>query len=595
MWSKQYSPTDRNAHFDWGLTTRHLRVPILRKLFHEVADPGQLEALNLSEVLNWAGASLNRVDRGVFFDIFDAGLAVQYFYEPFLEAFDPDLRKALGVRYTPPEVVQYIVTRVDTVLRERLGIEDGFADPRVYMLDPCCGTGTYLVEVLKRIATTLQEHGGDALLANDLKHAAMKRVFGFEILPAPFVVAHMQLGLLLQTLGAPLSHRNSERVSVYLTNGLIGWEPPTGPKISFTFPEFEAERTAAERVKRKVPILVILGNPPYNGLAGVAVTEERDLTSAYRTTTRAPVPQGQGLNDLYVRFLRMAERRIVEKTGQGVVCFISNYSWLDGLSFTGMRERYLDAFDGIWIDCLNGDKYKTGKLTPTGDPDPSIFSTDFSPEGIQVGTAIALLVRDIPHDGLDAIHFRHMWGNSRHEQLLEPALHNGETLYTKVTPSLKLGLSFTPGQAQSNYLAWPLLPELFPVLFPGVKTSRDNVVVDIDQEKLVQQLQQYYNPLISDEEMRRIAPSAMEQTARFNPRLSAIIYMGITFFPRILCDTVTAPLMSGGCIGSLIQNYWTKNVLSISPMYLIAISGLYPNRNLGASGHDHNLYEASDV
>ena len=90
-------------------------------------------------------------------------------------------------------------------------------------------------------------------------------------------------------------------------------------------------------------------------------------------TKRVRRPEGQGLNDLYVRFFRMAERRIAEKTGQGVVCFISNYSWLDGLSFTGMRERYLEAFDAIRIDCLNGDKYKTGKVAPDGSPDPSIF------------------------------------------------------------------------------------------------------------------------------------------------------------------------------------------------------------------------------
>ena len=142
----------------------------------------------------------------------------------------------------------------------------------------------------------------------------------------------------------------------------------------------EEERDAAEKVKHEERILVILGNPPYNGYAGVAVAEERDLSNAYRTTERAPAPQGQGLNDLYVRFFRMAERRIVEMNGrQGVVCFISNYSWLDGLSFTGMRERYLDRFDRIWIDCLNGDKYKTGKLTPDGQPDPSVFSTEFNP------------------------------------------------------------------------------------------------------------------------------------------------------------------------------------------------------------------------
>ena len=112
-------------------------------------------------------------------------------------------------------------------------------------------------------------------------------------------------------------------------------------------------------MKQDRPILVILGNPPYNGFAGMAVDEERDLSTAYRRTRRVRRPEGQGLNDLYVRFFRMAERRIAEKTGQGVVCFISNYSWLDSLSCPGMRERYLDAFDVIRIDNLNGDRYRT--------------------------------------------------------------------------------------------------------------------------------------------------------------------------------------------------------------------------------------------
>ena len=129
----------------------------------------------------------------------------------------------------------------------------------------------------------------------------------------------------------------------------------------------------------------------------MAVDEERELSEAYRTTKKVKKPEGQGLNDLYVRFFRMAERRIAEKTGRGVVCFISNYSWLDGLSFTGMRERYLEAFDTIRIDNLNGDKYKTGKTTPDGKPDPSIFSIPGDPVGIQVGTAIATLVRKADH------------------------------------------------------------------------------------------------------------------------------------------------------------------------------------------------------
>jgi predicted helicase len=148
-------------------------------------------------------------------------------YEPFLEAFDPQLRKELGVWYTPDEVVRYMVSRVDTVLREDLSISDGLADPRVYVLDPCCGTGTFLIEVLKRIEQTLKEHQGDALVGDDLKKAAQQRIFGFEILPAPFVVSHLQLGLLLQNLGAPLADDGNERIGVFLTNSLTGWEPPS--------------------------------------------------------------------------------------------------------------------------------------------------------------------------------------------------------------------------------------------------------------------------------------------------------------------------------------------------------------------------------
>jgi predicted helicase len=371
LWSKSHPPTDKKSRFDWRLADYYLRVPIIRKLFREVADPGQLEPLNLPEVLDWACSVLNRVDRASFFASFDEGAAVQYFYEPFLEAFDPELRKELGVWYTPREVVQYMVERVDRVLREQMGRPSGLADPNVYVLDPCCGTGAFLVAVLNRIAKSLSETSGDALMGTDLKKAATERVFGFELLPAPFVVSHLQIGLILQHHGAPLSEKKKERVGVYLTNALTGSEPPKQPK-KLPFVELEEERDAADHVKRDTPILVILGDPPYNSFAGIArLEEERDVTIAYRTTKKAPAPEGQGLNDLYVRFFRMAERRIVEKTGHGIVCFISNYSWLDGLSFTGMRERYQEVFDHIWIDSLNGDKYKTGKLTPDGEPDPT--------------------------------------------------------------------------------------------------------------------------------------------------------------------------------------------------------------------------------
>jgi hypothetical protein len=512
LWARD--PKRGTAPFDWRTSVWHLKVPMLRALFQQLSDPGRLEPLGLIDVLDWAGQTLNRVLPDEFFARFKDAEAVQYFYEPFLEAFDPELRKQLGVWYTPPEVVEYMVARVDRALREDLGVKDGLASDSVYVLDPCTGTGSYLAAVLRHIAETLKKRGLGALLGQAVKKAALERVFGFEIMPAPFVVAHLQLGLFLQSLGAPFKETGEERAGVYLTNALTGWSHTVEKKLPY--PELEEERDRAKQVKVDKPILVIIGNPPYNGYAGMAMEEERTLTDAYRATKKVRPPEGQGLNDLYVRFYRMAERRIVERTGRGIVCFISNYSWLDGLSFTGMRERYLDAFDSIRIDCLNGDKYKTGKLTPEGKPDPSIFSTEHNREGIQVGTAIALLLRKKESRGAETIQFRHLWGTQKREDLLKTAQSPPETLYEALRPSLALGLPMLPTAVGEGYAAWPTLPELMPVSFPGVKTSRDDFLVDTDREKLEARLAVYFDHKVPDEEVRRAYPSVMASTQRFD-------------------------------------------------------------------------------
>ncbi len=322
-----------NARFDWHMAEWSLHVPFIRTLYRQVAEPNQLGQLGLVETLDWAAGVLSRVDRGQFFGNFEDDHAVQYFYEPFLEAYDPQLRRELGVWYTPPEIVKYQVARVDAVLREELGLADGLADPNVVVLDPCCGTAAYLREVLRCIADTLRDKGGDALVASDLKEAAMNRVFGFEIMPAPFVIAHMQLGLMLQSQGAPLSQKTNERVGVYSTNALTGWEPPSGAKQQvMQFAELQKERDAAEQVKRQKKILVILGNPPYNAFAGVSPEEEQGLVDAYKRDLNKPASAGGwgvkkfNLDDLYIRFFRLAERRIAEMSGTGVISFISNFS-----------------------------------------------------------------------------------------------------------------------------------------------------------------------------------------------------------------------------------------------------------------------------
>lgn len=383
----------RPERFDWRAASWSLHVPVMRLLFEQVGSPGALRPLGLVPLLDAAADALARVDRDAFFAAFEEASAIQHFYEPFLEFFDPELRKQLGVWYTPPEIVEYMVERVDRVLRSELGVADGLADPAVWVLDPCCGTGSYLVAVLERIRRTLSARGLGDLLAEELRKAATTRLVGFEIMPAPFVIAHWQMSEALRRVQAHLAE--GERAAVYLTNALTGWDPAekTG-SLEGAFEVLARERADAMEVKQKRPILVVIGNPPYNAFAGTSPESEGGLVEPYKAglNTRWGVRKFN-LDDLYIRFFRVAERRVTEGTGRGVVCFISNFSWLAGASFVVMRQRLLDAFDAIWIDNMNGDSRETGKLTPDGAPDPSVFSTAFNREGIRVGTAIATLVK----------------------------------------------------------------------------------------------------------------------------------------------------------------------------------------------------------
>ena len=518
LWARQVPAS--TGSFNWHDAVWLLRAPVLKELFFQLSNPAPLQALGLVEVLDWTAAALNRVDREAFFAKFGEGEAVPYFYEPFLQAFDPELRKQLGVWYTPAEVVRYMVARVDKALKDDLGIADGLAGENVYVLDPCCGTGAYLAEVLRRIAANLDSRGLGALTGARVKQAATQRVFGFEIMPAPFVVAHLQVGLTMQELDAPLSEDGDERAGVFLTNALTGWEPVIQKPLPF--PELEEERERAERVKQDTPVLVILGNPPYNGFAGMAVDEERELSEAYRTTKQVRRPEGQGLNDLYVRFFRMAERRIAEKTGQGVVCFISNYSWLDGLSFTGMRERYLEAFDAIRIDNLHGDRI-ISEYAPDGHTSETVFALQGQSPGIKVGTSIVLLSKASATEsvGKRVLYrdFHQPRASARRQALLDSLEASDiDAGYSPLECSIALGLPFKPMAVSDGWQEWPALPDLFPTSFPGVQTGRDVFLIDTDLGRLKSRVSDYFDPGLSHEEVARRYPRVMTDTGRFDAR-----------------------------------------------------------------------------
>jgi len=519
LWSKEQPPGSKSA-FDWHSAGWSLHVPMVRNLYEQVATPTRLGPLGLTEVLNWTGDALNRVDRPAFFSAFDAGQAVQYFYEPFLAAFDPQLRKDLGVWYTPPEVVTYMVERVDAVLRSQLGLKAGLADPNVFVLDPCCGTGSFIVAVLDKIKANLAG-GAGALLALKLKEAATKRVFGFEIMPAPFVIAHWQIGFFLASLGVPLDSAMGERAAVYLTNALTGWEPPKAPKTHLLFPELEEERDAAEHVKREVPILVILGNPPYNAFAGTSPEEEEGLVAPYKEglVSRWRIRKFN-LDDLYVRFLRIAERQIGEKSKRGIVCYISNHSYLGDPSFVVARQRLLGEFDEIWVDGLNGDSRETGKLTPDGKPDPSIFSTEFNREGIRLGTAIGLFVRKSGAPQATTVRYRDFWGESKREELLDSLkVVPFDSAYALATPGEGNRFSFRPRAAFGDYAAWPRVVDLCEAEpISGLQEMRFGALIDIDKDKLSARIQKYSDASLSWETVKAEGAGPVRNAGNFDAK-----------------------------------------------------------------------------
>lgn len=555
--------------FDWYSAVWHLRVPMIRALFSQIATPERLGPLGLKEVLDWTGAALNRVDANAFFEAFDEGHAVQYFYEPFLEAFDPELRKELGVWYTPSEIVDYQVERVDTVLREELNIPDGLADPCVVVLDPCCGTGAYVRSVLLRIAKTLSEKHGDGLIAQDLKHAATARVYGFEILPAPFVIAHLQIGLLLESLGAPLSETSDARAGIYLTNALTGWEPPKEkPKQLLLMPELQQERDAANRVKQQKKILVILGNPPYNGFAGVSPEEENDLVKSYKEGLVSTWGIKKfNLDDLYVRFFRLAEKRIAEHSTVGIVSFISNFSYLEDGSFVVMRQRLLKEFDRVWFDCLNGDSRETGKRTPDGKPDPSVFSTDWNREGIRVGTSIALLVKKsataktASSQRETLVRFRQFWGTRKREELLDSlAATDFNAHYAQVVPTAENRYSFRPSEVSSAYLSWPKIVDLCEVPpSNGLMEKRGGALMDDDRDALERRMRQYYDRSVTWEELKNNGHPLIYDAARYDAQMARIkILDSEGFNEAYLRKYVLRPFDTRWCYYSGVRPLWNE-------------------------------------
>ncbi|CAN5296891.1 DNA methyltransferase [soil metagenome] len=524
LWHKRNPKTTEK--FNWRTAVWELRVPMISVLFEQIATPSNLKNLDLVEVLDWTGNVLNRVVREKFFASFAEDDAVQYFYEPFLEAFDPNLRRELGVWYTPPEIVKYMVERVDNVLREELGLLDGLADESVFILDPACGTGAYLVEVLRRINQTLEEKGEDATRGQKIKSAVAKRVFGFEILPAPFVVSHLQISLLLEKFGVGLSEEKNERAGVFLTNSLTGWDEE--PKKKLPFPEFEEERDRADEVKKKAKILVVLGNPPYNAFAGVSPEEENNLVEPYKEglIDKWGIKKFN-LDDLYIRFFRLAERKIAElEPRKGIVCFISNYSWTSEPSFVVMREKILKEFDKIWIENMHGNR-KISEYAPDGKTSQTIFAIKGFSAGIQQGVTISTLVKtgeEKKDETLAKVFYRDDLNEANaaeRRQHLRQTLEeeNFEENYDITNPEEFNRFILKPFVVSEEYKIWSKLTDLSEIHpFNGPIERRGNSLIKFERD--FESVKKYLDNDFSNNEVEIIEPRFMNSSGEFKAKKS---------------------------------------------------------------------------
>ena len=544
--------------FDWRLAV-HSANPVMGALFSQITNPGQLGKLNLAEQLDGATAMLNRVEnKETLFGGIGAIGAIQHFYEPFVAEYDPELRKAMGVWYTPPEVVQYMVERADRVLRTELNIPDGLAGDNVYVLDPCGGTGAYIAETLRRIHKTCEERGDGTGAAQTVKEAAQNRIIGFEIMSAPYLVAHWQVETLLKELGAPL--KQGERAAIYLTNSLTDWNESKRPPLNI--PMLQKERDAADSIKRESPILVILGNPPYNAFAGTSPKEEENLVAPYKEGLYDEWKiRKYNLDDLYVRFFRVAENRIA-KTGCGLVSFISNYSFSERPSFVVMRRSLLESFDKIWVENMHGNR-NISERAPDGNSSETIFAMRGVSSGIRQGIVVSLSLKTSDSESPAKVLYRDdinaAKADERRGQLLasleEKDAAKFDSRYEVVAPK-KLNLySFRPTNASDN---WPPLNELYESMSNGMVEARGGALFDIDREALQARMHRYFDLAIKWETYKADGGGLAKNAARFDAQAARKKALEMEFNPENITRYTMRPFDDGSCYQFEARPFWNE-------------------------------------
>ncbi|MFA6186876.1 MAG: type ISP restriction/modification enzyme [Phycisphaerae bacterium] len=515
--------------------------PFLRKTFGHIAGP-ELDD-NIAWLVDDLAAILRNADMSSVLRDFAKKTnrrdPVFHFYETFLAEYDQKLKKSRGVYYTPDEVVSYIVRSVDILLKEKFGLQKGLADNskikiknsniknqncgiacgddilkdsstalrsgrndtpatgaganhdvevhRCLILDPAVGTGTFLYEVIEQIYGKFKGQKGS--WSGYVKDHLLPRIFGFELMMAPYSICHMKLGLQLAETG--YDFESDERLGVYLTNTLEEAEEISRNMYAQWISE---EARAANKVKKELPIMVVLGNPPYSGHSANCGKWITRLIDVYREIDGQPLGEKKiWIKNDYAKFIRFGQYRI-EETGAGILAFITDHSYLDSPTFRGMRHNLLQTFDEIYVLNLHGNS-KRKEVSPDGGEDKNVFD-------IIQGTAISLFVKN-PNKSKRCVRYADLWGKreNKYKALLETDIRS--TDWKKIEPSAPF-YEFVPvnRESESEYKKYWKITDVFHVGSNGVQTSRDELSVSFDTDSLIKKIEKFSNKNKSDDQIR---------------------------------------------------------------------------------------------
>ena len=504
--------------------------PFLRNLFSYVAGPTLDDSIrwiidDLADVFQAANVAVLMKDFGTLTGRKDPFL---HFYEDFLAAYNPAKRKARGVWYTPEPVVNFIVRAVDEVLRTEFGLTDGLADTskvtidldtghndakgkpithkrdvhRVQILDPATGTGTFLAEVIKQIAPKVKDVA-EGMWSGYIERDLIPRLHGFELLMASYAMCHMKLDMILGELGYRPG-KTPPRLSVYLTNSLE--EGDRDVRDLFMAQWLTREAQEANVIKRDMPIMCVLGNPPYSGVSSNNGEWATNLIAPYKKEpggkTKLKERNSKWINDDYVKFIRFAEH-MISKTGEGVLGFITNHGYIDSPTFRGMRWHLMQSFDKLYVLDLHGNSKKK-EVAPDGSNDVNVFD-------IMQGVAVIIGVKHQkkgeaakkPPVPAEVFHTE-FWGPRRqkYDRLQQSELNS--LSWTKLDPDPKYQMFYPINRKLLEaYDAGFELAQFMPMNQIGFQSHRDGFAVAFDKNVMEKRLADMLDERLSDDDLRR--------------------------------------------------------------------------------------------